>query len=611
MESTKKIIESFFNSKDKMVYGFIVLQKFYENVYTIIDEDNVTSTKTYPLLSSLNGSMQYVFNHIDLNFLCDDFRWFSFVQNVLTASDLMAPNEKQAEIQALIQFNKLIGKRLANCDLEVKKRWYECLRVFDHANDERKYQEIVSKCVFSFLESQILFDNHNLVSSYFYDKLLKDESTISACFVRVFLLTSCYLYYLGCREDERYVNDIDKDLRSRCKLIIEQSISKFKKLLGTIAYRDVNLNSVAPYNHIDIFNANLFSFMKTSLSSCEYLIPEEPKIIIMNDVVDEFILHSLVYIKCKAPFLNMAVGKVVNDKHAESLFIKFKTNDEIIQSHKSFLRIFNSVQYEKTYNLFMKELEKIYKWNLIEKGRKSIKDNCQNINYRNIEEKISRRIRDVLGSYESDDCSNYIVTTLLPDASIPNSIELEVYLSSIIDCVLGNVIGTLFNRMNKNNEATLFKRPSLINENILDYPKIDDEKLLELIENHKGHIYIGGDVLLQPNDICFYYKRYDNAIKGLSKKHNIGGFCGIFIDPTKVKIFVKNVSISRVAKTIQDSEAIEVNGLYKYAPTGIEMTYTKEELDEYLKLHESALNISAEVGYNIEPETKVDFVYMR
>lgn len=606
MENTKKIIDAFFNSNDKIVYGFVVLQTFYENVCTIINESETLPHKTYPLLSFLNDSMQDVFNHIDLNYLCDNFRWFSFTQNVLTASDLMAPNEKQAEIQALIQFNKLIGKRLANCNLEVKKRWYECLRVFSYVNIERNHQEDISKCVFSFLESQILFDNHNLVSSYFYDKLLKDEWTISACFVRVFLLTSCYLYYLGCREDERYVNDIDKDLRSHSKLIVNQSIGKFKKLLGIIAYRDVNLNSVAPSNHIDIFNANLFFFMKASLSSSEIFIPEEPKIIIMNDAVDEFILHSLVYIKCEAPFLNMAVGKVMNDEQAESLFIKFKTNDKIIQSHKSFLRIFNSVRYEKTYNCFVQDLENVYKRNLAKKGKKTIKEN-----YQDAEEKILQHIRDVLGSCEKDICTNYETTTLLSSTSIPNSFELEVHLSSIIDCILGNIIGTLFKRMNINNEAALFKRSNVINANFLEHSKTDDENLLKLIEKHKGHIYIGGDGPLQPNDICFFYERYNNAIKGFSKKHDIGVSRGIFIDPAKIKISVKNISISRDAKTIQDSEAIEVNGLYKYAPTGIEMTYTKEELEEYLKLYESALNISAEVGYVIEPETKVDFIFMK
>ena len=606
MESTKKIIEAFFDSKDKIVYGFTVLQEFYENIHAIIDEDNVVSTNAYPLLSSLNGSMQYVFKHIDLNYLCDDFRWFSFIQNVLTISDLMDPNEKQAEIQALIQLNKFIGKSLANCNLDVKKRWYEYLRVFNYANIEQKHQAIISKCVFSFLESQILFDNHNLISSYFFDKLLKDEPTISACFIRVFLLTSCYLYYLGCREEERYVNDIDKDLRSRSKLIINQSIIKFKKLLGTIAYRDVNLNSVAPYNHIDIFNANLFSFMKDSLSACEYLIPEEPKIMIMNDVVDEFILHSLVYIKYEAPFVNMTVGKVMNDKQAESLFIKFKTNEKIIQSHKSFLRIFNSIRFEKNYNLFIKELENAYKRNLIRKKREPKEENFQII-----EEKISQRIRDVLGPYENGNCTKYVTTTLLSSTSIPNDIELESLLSSFIDGILTNIVITLFNRMKKNNEATTFKRSNLFSEIILENSKTDDENLLKLIEKHKGHIYIGGEGLLQPNDICFYYERYNNAINCLSKKHYIGGLLGIFIDSAKINISVKNISISRSAKTIQDSEAIENNGTYKYAPTGIEMTYTKEELEKHLEVNESVFAVSADVGYNIEPETKVDFICMK
>ena len=187
MENTKKIIEVFFNHKDKIVYGFDVLQKFYKDECTIISESDTLPHKIYPLLSSLNESMQDVFNHIDLNYLCDKFCWFSFTQNVLITSDLMPQNEKQMEIQALIQLNMLIGKRLANSNLDVKKRWYEHLRVFDCYDIKQEYQEIVSRCVFSFLESQILFDNNNLVLSYFYDKLLKNETTVSECFIRVFL----------------------------------------------------------------------------------------------------------------------------------------------------------------------------------------------------------------------------------------------------------------------------------------------------------------------------------------------------------------------------------------------------------------------------------------
>lgn len=611
MENTKKIIEAFFNSNDKIVYGFVVLQTFYENMCTIINESETLPHKIYPLLSSLNDSMQDVFNHIDLNYLCDNFRWFSFTQNVLTTSDLMPPNEKQMEIQALIQLNKLIGKKLANCNFDVKKRWYEYLEVFNDKDIEQEHQKVISRCVFSFLESQILFDNNNLVLSYFYDKLLKNETTVSECFIRVFLLTSCYLYYLGYREDERYVNNQDKDLRSRSKMIFDQSIDKLKRILETIAYRDVNLNSGAPYNIINIFNTTLLSFMKDSLCLCEF-ISEEFKTVIMGNVVDEFVLHSLVFMKCET-ILNIAAKKIMNNEQVKSLLLMPRTNDKFNQSHELFLKIFNSNQYEMTYNLFIKELENLYKQNLFEEERQSIKENYQNISYKNIEEKILRRIRDVFNSCENDICSNYKTTTLLSIRSIPNCKEQGCLFESFIDvdCILGNIVITLFNRMTKNNEATLFIPSILINENILENSKKDDESLLRLIEKHKGHIYIGGDGLLLPNNICFYSERYDKAIKELSKKCDVGGPWGIFIDSARVKIFVKNIKISRGAQTIQDSEAIEINGMYKYKLNGIETTCTKEELEEYLQLNESVLSISADVGYDIESETKVDFIYMR
>lgn len=609
MENTKKIIEAFFNSKDKIVYGFVVLQKFYSDLCTITDENKEISCNLYPLLSSLNDSMQDVFNHIDLNYLCDNFRWLSFTQNVLKASVLMPKNEKQMEIQALIQLNMLIGKRLANSNPDVKKRWYEYLRVFDCDDIEQEYQEIVSRCVFSFLESQILFDKHNLILTFFYNKLLKSGATISACFIRVFLLTSCYLYYLGFREEERYVNDQDRGLRSRSGMIFDQTIDKLKKILETIAYRDVNLNS-------EIIN-NLFSYMKTSLSSYELFIPEEFKPCIMNNVVDEFVLHSLVYIRSET-ILNISINKIMDDEQAESLFLMLKTNDTIHQWYKFFLEKFNDKKrdettynsfierYETSYNLFVKELEIVYKQNLIKKGEMPKEEN-----YQIIEKKISQRLSEFLEPYKNDICTNYITTTLLSSMSIPNSIELEMLLSSFIDYILGNIVVTLFNRMKKNNEAALFKRSKMINDPPPEYSKIDDENLLKLIEKHKGHIYMGGEGLLLPINIYSYYDRYNNAVKGLSKKHSIAGFLGVFIDPAKIKIFIKNISISRVAKTIQECNAIEDNGLYKYAPTGIEMTYTKEELEEYLKLNESVLTISADVGYDIEPGTKVDFIYMK
>lgn len=605
MENTKKIIEAFFNSKDKIVYGFVVLQKFYGDLCTITDENKEISCSLYPLLSSLNDSMQYAVNHVDLNYLCDDFRWPLFTQNVLTISSSMLKNEKRREIQALIQFNELVGKNLANCNLEVKKKWYESLSEFIYDNTKQEYQEVVSRCIFSFLKSQILFDNNNLVLSYFYDKLLKNEIAVSECFIRVFLLTSCYLYYLGYREDERYVNDQDKELRSRCKKIFDQSIGKFKNILKEIAYRDVNL-TVAPYNVINIFNTTLLSFMKDSLCLCEF-IPEEFKTIIMENVVNEFIFHCFVYIKCKNPFLDITINKIIDDEQAESLFLKFKTNDTIYQWHNFFVEIFNGDElYEMIYNSFVKELENVYKQNLIKKGKMPKEEN-----HKIIEEKISQRISAFFGAYKKDTCTNYASTNLLSNASIPNFIKIEELLSSFMDCVQENIVITLFNRMNKNNEATLFKRSSLINENFLEYPKTDDENLLELIEKHKGHVYIGGDSLLRPNNFCSYNDRYNNAVNGLSKMHNTAGLLGIFIDPAKVKIFVKNISISRAAQTIQDSGAIEINGEYKYAPSvGIEMTYTKEELEEYLKLNKSVLTISADVGYDIAPETKVDFICM-
>lgn len=617
MENTKKIIEAFFNSKDKIVYGFVVLQKFYGDLCTITDENKEISCNLYPLLSSLNDSMQYAVNHVDLNYLCDDFHWPLFTQNVLTISSSMLKNEKRREIQALIRFNELVGKKLANCNLEVKKKWYESLSEFIYDNTKQEYQEIVSRCIFSFLKSQILFDNNNLVLSYFYDKLLKNETAVSECFIRAFLLTSCYLYYLGYREDERYVNDQDRDLRSRSENIFNRSISKFKNILKEIAYRDVNL-TVAPYNVINIFNTALLSFMKDSLCLCEF-IPEEFKTIIMENVVNEFIFHCFVYIKCENPFLDITINKIMDDEQAENLFLKFKTNDTIHQWHEFFLEKFNDKdrneatynsfieRYETTYNSFINELENIYKENFIKKGGMPKEEN-----HKIIEEKISQRISDFFGTYKKDTCTNYASTNLLSNASIPNFIKIEELLSSFMDCVQENIVITLFNRMNKNNEANLFKRPNLINENFLEYPKTDDEHLLELIEKHKGHVYIGGDSLLRPNNFCSYNDRYNNAVNGLSKKHNTAGLFGIFIDPAKVKIYVKNISISRAAQTIQDSGAIEINGEYKYAPSvGIEMTYTKEELEEYLKLNKSVLTISADVGYDIAPETKVDFIYMK
>ena len=605
MENTKKIIEAFFNTNDKIVYGFIVLQKFYENICTIIYENETKTHKIYPLLSSLNGSMRDVFNHVDLSCLCDGFRWMAFTQNVLTASDFMSPNEKYAEIQTLIQFNKLIGKRLANCELEVKKRWYDYLCDFECVGVEQKFQEIVSRCFFSFLQSQILFDNHNLVSTHFYKKLLKKKEFISECFVHVFLLTSCYLYYLGCREDECYVNNRDRDLRSRSKMIIEESIDEFKAILETIAYRDKKINSVASFNPINIFNANLFSYMKTSLRSCEHFFIDESKKLIMDNVVDEFISHSLVFVKYIAPYLNIDIDKVIGNEQAENLFIMLKNDSDVNKSHESFLRFFNSIRYEKNYKLFIKALENIYKRNLLKKNLKSI-----NENYRNIEEKILKHISDALGQQKNDMCANYATTILLSNVSISNDIELENIVDSFIGFILEKIISSLYNRMKKNNEANFFKRLNLDDENFFENSRIDDKNVIELIENHKGHIYIGSDSLILPNDISFYWNRYNNAVKGFSKKYNVAGCLGVFIDPAQFKIFIKNISISRAIKTIQDSNAKEIDGKYEYAPTGMKMTFTKEELEEVLKSNERILTITADVGYDIAPETKVDFIFM-
>lgn len=594
MENTKRIIEAFFNSKDKIVYGFDVLQTFYKNVCTIIGENKTIPHKIYPLLSSLNGSIQDVFSHVDLNYLCDVFCWCSFIQNVLMTSDSMSQDERRNEIHALIQLNKLVGMKLANCELEVKERWYECLQAFDYITLKQEHQEIVAKCIFSFFESQILFDNHNLISKYFYDRLLKDEYNISECFVRVFLLTSCYLYYLACREDDRFVNGRDRDLRSRSKMIVEQSIDKFKTMLVTIAYRDVNLNSVAPFATINIFNADLFSYMKKSLRSCEHYFIEESKTLIMDNVVEEFLSHIFVYMKCNTPILNITIDKIMNDEQAENLFLMFKTNSEIDKSHKSFLKFFNSVRYEKLYKLFIKALESVYKRNLFKKGLKP-KDE----NYQIIEEEISRRISDVLGQYENGVCDNFTTSTVFSSASIPDSYELEMLLGSFMDCILENIIIALYNRMRKSNETILFKRSKLV-----------DEDLLKLIEKHNGHMFIGGEGQLQPNDFYSYYDRCIKAVNGLSKKHNVAGRLGVFIDSSKFKIFIKDISVSRDAKTIQDCDVKEVDGKYEYAPTGIKMTFTKKELEEYLKSYESVLNISADVGYIIAPEIKVDFILM-
>lgn len=111
MDNTKRIIETLFASNDKIAYGFTILQNFYANICSTPIIDSNTKRKTYPLLSSLNDSINDVFNHIDLNYLCDDFHWLLLTKHILSSADSMSNNEKKAEIRSLLALNSLIGKK--------------------------------------------------------------------------------------------------------------------------------------------------------------------------------------------------------------------------------------------------------------------------------------------------------------------------------------------------------------------------------------------------------------------------------------------------------------------------------------------------------------------
>lgn len=596
MEKIKKIVESLFKCKEKNVYGFVVLQDFYKNICDLLNDKNVKPNSSFYLLSSLHENLVETFKYMDMNYLCENFHWFSFIVNVMCANELnVNENTKgysKSEIDNLLLLCMLIGKRLSLCGCDDKKKWYEKLHEFQYTNSLTGEQKnIVSQCILAFLASQF-YDKNNLIFDFFVKIIMRDPQNTSECHIRSFLLMSCFLYYLAKREENSIVEEIDGTLRLRSKKIVDKSKMKFEEVLQALVYRDKNLNENS-YNVVDIFNKDFFVWMKKVLGRYEFLAEYGSKTFIMDDVVEEFISHCFIYMRCKNVIGTIPLQNVMDEKQAVSLYLKYNSSDGFKNSLDVFSNFFNIPIYKDFYLNYISELESVYKSTLLRNGLTSANEDCKNI-----EGKIQREMDSIFGDYPKDDCCNYETTVLCSSSTIPTHMTIEELRSDFIEVSLANLNVSLFQRMKVNQEA-----------NVNVYSRLSDDDILALIEKYRKKMYIGCDAPLQPGDICRYYKRYNVALAGLSKKIVIGHSpISLFVDTTKFRIFVKNVKITRSPATIENVDAIEVDGKYKYSPQGIELLFERSELEKYLSANTSVLKIKADVGYALESGEKVDFL---
>lgn len=469
---------------------------------------------------------------------------------------------------------------------DIKKKLFTTLQSYiDYTFDEFKIEKVNQIYIQLYQYTKVLIDNNekDLLNNLFFKKIDNIYNNNDTKYVEYVFIMIIYIYYLI-----EFEELIDKEFRDDIVNLVNHNKDHI--------YNFLICNDNFKFNKRNIGN------IKRILSRWEKMPEEEAKCIIMDTVIEKFILLYITNQNWNSESLINELRPLVEGNEF-SISSELNNRKDILQVYIRFNNIFfkseiSEEEAEDKINMLKYAINILYKEAELKKSKKEIKteeeysiikSNITNKILKNLNEKLERFNNKINSKtfYENVQLLNlYTITDFLDEDETDRITQINE--SSIIRYIVYIISEKLQKEDISRNDKNLLVR------------------FFELYDNigFKTDTLIGyRDYFYGINDIDKFKEFEQNKmkLKSLYSKN-----CIITIDSSKfyfninnVLVDIKNMDIDEVCKELNLNE----NGEYLYNITNdIYIPFTKDELKIYLDNKKRNIIIKADIEYGFKDE---------
>lgn len=394
------------------------------------------------------------------------------------------------------------------------------------------------------------------------------------------LAVNCYLYYIGYREKEDYV---EIEQRQTAQKLLQRIISK-----NTHYYK---------FLHIDEVKENQLQFFLREVE----LMPKNEigKNMILPDICKEFYVFSILFTACYKMIDIENIIKQNEQIYSYRVFLSKKKKEiELLKSFMSVFCVKKNLRIEDLYAVLINSLQPVFNKMKIEESNHYI-------------EKYNSEVsEDVLGNMYKNQIQEFLNKSFAAFSKAKKNVitlkNQEILASRILTNFIDNNIGQtaldaiLFNVVVQIQKLLISKKAIIIERNL---EKSDTKNYLDYLITHSLDFVIGSPDVITPRDYKQYglIQRFENDFNHL---YLLGWFRNILaLNSEVLSISITNIKVVFSIPTIdemQDEYKKTEEGLYK-KKSEIEK-FTKDEFMQIIENTYRNIIVTADISVGINAE---------
>lgn len=447
----------------------------------------------------------------------------------------------------------------------------------------------VTMCNIKFMYAQALIrlGQFKLVKEYFYEKAVCHmRYSLTEHQAKLFLKVHCYVFYLAFYET---TNCISEELIKAARKFLDDTKQYFKEGLDRVADKE-NLDG-----NTFVFDEDLMKNLWRELRPFEITKHDDGKILIMEEVVNDFVVFVAAYLSDRYYYLSI-LDNIISSENELSLYMRFFQNLQANEYFKKFLGIIDAP--DKNPQILLSKFEKILK-----KRIKSTQMSEAQREYAASENEDVTRLRND-ATKKVMEYLNQIFNSIISEKALDQTdiripvLRVNDFSSSPLDKVVDGRYNIIAQQVIANLCSILYRSGAVkvMHKSAFE----DDMDYLKFLRSQEISLVIGSNYALRTKD--YSYKNDLEAI--LDGKINIlEGYTdnALLLKESSLHIYFQNIKIGVHSGLLADEELSydSSNELYVYeVVNGIPIEFTKEELTKYLHDKRRIVDIVVRLSMN-------------
>lgn len=606
------IIDSMLIDRTMCIEGFKLLYDAYYIFNSLLDHqgEKAKEESSFHLFRSISSDLMLSLKDMDLSEVELYIRWDRLVCDIIELDGyFFNENDKITidEFSSVVNFCYMIGSHSAKLPKENFEWWGDSLRSFANGCGKTYYLpseqvDLFAKCTLAFTEGLIENGDESLIKEYFYKVFVEEQTLLieEIHSLSVFAV-HCYMYYLAYCETSPYVSD---EISNKCKRVLEDTNVK-ENVSNYIRSFSANEKNIYPFgnDNLDVFNENFIRRMKRLLLPYEKYAPHGGvKTLVLSGVVRNYCMYMVLWMSSSYNRLQI-LEKMIPVDSAIDYFRMY--GERGVQGYPVFVKtVLEDIDVNEnelnSMNLDLRQgLLSLCKKKIMIGGDNRFDDSVAKDSVEIIG-KLQSYFDESLSGIKRDECDSLFNVRLLRATTL-SGVSLNDTIGNEYELVTANLLGNLINSLEKKNLIKRIARKTFT----------DDENLLNFLEEKKEKIIIGSKHCIRPINYMNYRKN-EELLKDFKFYSSAGCSFALFADSQCIGICIRNIQIKTREQKIDELNCRydQDEKVYEYSPEpGIQLEFTKEELEVYLKKNKRIVEIYAEVGFSINENCKYDVVF--